>query len=126
MLNEWAIEQYDILLQRGLSDSDKLWLPYYLCVFNIDMADILKIYFANKSKLFSADLRSILSQIARGDKLVFAIAPHGNDDRIDWYTDRERSINMLNDNEYLFIPCTNSGFLNTEIKENVHSNIIVV
>lgn len=65
------------------------------------MCDILMVYFANKSNLFSADLKSLLSLIAKGANLVFAIAPHGDDDRIDTYTDRERSINMLNENEYL-------------------------
>ena len=82
------------------------------------------VYFANKSNLFSADLNSLLSLIAKGAKLVFAISPYGNDDRIDTYTDRERSISMLNDNEYLFIPCTNSSFLNTEVKDNSYFNII--
>lgn len=124
ILNEWVIEQYDILLKQGLTDSDKLWLPYNLCNFDIDMCDILMVYFANKSSLFSADLKSLLSLIAKGANLVFAIAPHGDDDRIDTYTDRERSINMLNENEYLFIPCTNSSFLNTEVKDNSYFNII--
>lgn len=124
ILNEWVIEQYDILLKQGLTDSDKLWLPYNLCNFDIDMCDILMVYFANKSSLFSADLKSLLSLLAKGANLVFAIAPHGDDDRIDTYTDRERSINMLNENEYLFIPCTNSSFLNTEVKDNSYFNII--
>ena len=62
--------------------------------------------------------------IAKGANLVFAIAPHGDDDRIDTYTDRERSINMLNENEYLFIPCTFSDFLSTKIKDNCYFNII--
>lgn len=126
ILNEWAIEQYHILLQQGLTDSDKLWLPYNLCSFDIDMCDILMVYFANKSNLFSADLNSLLSLIAKGAKLVFAISPYGNDDRIDTYTDRERSISMLNDNEYLFIPCTNSSFLNTEVKDNSYLTLLVV
>lgn len=124
ILNEWVIEQYDILLKQGLTDSDKLWLPYNLCNFDIDMCDILMVYFANKSSLFSADLKSLLSLIAKGANLVFAIAPHGDDDRIDTYTDRERSINMLNENEYLFIPCTFSDFLSTKIKDNCYFNII--
>ena len=124
ILNEWVIEQYDILLKQGLTDSDKLWLPYNLCNFDIDMCDILMVYFANKSSLFSADLKSLLSLIAKGANLVFAIAPHGDDDRIDIYTDRERSINMLNENEYLFIPCTFSDFLSTKIKDNCYFNII--
>ena len=124
ILNEWAIEQYHILLQQGLTDNDKLWLPYNLCSFDIDMCDILMVCFANKSNLLFTDLNSLLSLIANGAKLVFAISPYGNDDRIDTYTDRERSISMLNDNEYLFIPCTNSGFLNTEVKDNSYFNII--
>ncbi|SCI62202.1 Uncharacterised protein [uncultured Bacteroides sp.] len=124
ILNEWVIEQYNILLQQGLTNKDKLWLPYNLCSFDIDMCDILMVYFANKSNLFSTDLKSLLSLIAKGSKLVFAIAPHGDDDRIDTYTDRERSLNMLNDNEYLFIPCTLSDFLSTEIKDNCYFNII--
>lgn len=124
ILNEWVIEQYDILLKQGLTDSDKLWLPYNLCNFDIDMCDILMVYFANKSSLFSADLKSLLLLIAKGANLVFAIAPHGDDDRIDTYTDRERSINMLNENEYLFIPCTFSDFLSTKIKDKCYFNII--
>lgn len=62
--------------------------------------------------------------IASGAKLVFAISPYGDDDRIDTYTDRERSINMLSDNEYLFIPCTNSSFLNTKVNDDSSFNII--
>ena len=124
ILNEWVIEQYNILFQQGLTDSDKLWLPYNLCNFNIDMCDILKVYFANKSDTFFTDLKSLLSLIAKGANVVFAISPYGDDDRIDTYTDRERSIKMLNDNEYLFIPCTNSSFLNTKVNDDSSFNII--
>lgn len=124
MLNDWAIEQYHILLEKGLTDRDRLWLPYNLCSFDIDMCDILKIYVVNKSNLLILDLKSILSLIASGAKLVFAISPYGDDDRIDTYTDRERSINMLSDNEYLFIPCTNSSFLNTKVNDDSSFNII--
>lgn len=124
ILNEWVIEQYNILFQQGLTDSDKLWLPYNLCNFNIDMCDILKVYFANKSDTFFTDLKSLLSLIAKGANVVFAISPYGDDDRIDTYTDRERSIKMLNDNEYLFIPCTNSSFLNTKVNNDCCFNII--
>lgn len=124
ILNEWVIEQYNILLQQGLTDSDKLWLPYNLCRFDIDMCDILKIYVIDKSNLLILDLKSLLSLIAIGAKLVFAISPYGDDDRIDTYTDRERSITMLSDNEYLFIPCTNSSFLNTKVNDDSCFNII--
>jgi len=31
---------------------------------------------------------------------------------------------MLNDNECLFIPCTNSSFLNTKLNDNSYFNII--
>lgn len=124
ILNNWVIEQYNILLQQGLTDSDKLWLPYNLCSFNIDMCDILKIQFANKFNHYLGDLKSLLLLIAQGSKLVFAISPYGDDDRIDTYTDRERSIDMLYDNEYLFIPYTNSSFLNTNVEDNSCFNII--
>lgn len=124
ILNEWVKEQYNILLQQGLTDSDKLWLPYNLCNFDIDMSDVLMAYFANKYGTFSSDLKSLLSLVTQGVKLVFAISPYGDDDRIDTYTDRERSINMLNDNECLFIPCTNSSFLNTKLNDNTYFNII--
>ena len=125
ILNEWVIEQYNILLQQGLTDIDKLWLPYNLCRFDIDMCDILKIYVIDKSNSsLILDLKSLLSLIAIGAKLVFAISPYGDDDRIDTYTDRERSITMLSDNEYLFIPCTNSSFLNTKVNDDSCFNII--
>ena len=76
ILNEWIKEQYDILLQQGLTDSDKLWLPYNLCSFDIDMSDILIVHFANKFKFFSSNLKSLLSWVAQGGKLVFAISPY--------------------------------------------------
>lgn len=125
ILNEWAIEQYDILLQQGLTDIDKIWLPYNLCDFEIDMCDVMKTYFVNnKFNYFTYDLKELILLLNNGSKLVFAISPYGNDERIDSYTDRGRSIAKLDNNEYLFIPCTNSSFLNTEIKDNNGFNII--
>lgn len=45
---KWANEQYEIICKNGLMDEDKLFLPYVLGKYAIDMTDVMAIKVMNK------------------------------------------------------------------------------
>lgn len=116
IMSSWANEQYKILLEQGLSDLDRLKLPYIICKYEIDMKDEMYIRFYNKDhSARQANITNVLIHLKKyKHKLILPLS--GTDNyRISSYTDFDRTLKMLGDDEYLFIPEMNSNFL--DIKE---------
>lgn len=115
-LKNWMKDQYEALLQKGLSDIDRLNLPYIVSSYDINMSDELKVRVIRGNTIFTLGLVDLLSLLKNSNgHLVFPLASFC-DDRITVYTDIERTLKMLGANDYLFIPESNTNFLN--LKDN--------
>ena len=115
-MKEWMKNQYSIVLSRGLSEQDRLRMPYIIGSYGIDMTKELKIRIIYKNAIYALKLEELLMLLKReGASLIFPLSSFC-DDRITVYTDIERTLNRLKTNECLFIPEANSNFLN--LKEN--------
>ncbi len=112
---EWAQEQYVILQQKGLTIEDKLYLPYRLGKYDIDMTDSMYADLHCKTQRLRGELKQILQFLKNNkEKLVIPISDM-DDKRIEYYLDYQRSIEKLKDGECLFITKENSDFLNLEL-----------
>ncbi|MCI8781354.1 MAG: hypothetical protein HFH70_11870 [Lachnospiraceae bacterium] len=115
---DWAKEQYSILQQQGLSFEDKLYLPYILGKYGVDMTDEMVIRIYNKDGYrIEEKLKDLLCKMkGNNQKLILPLSGLSNDRRIEYYLDYERTIKLLSENELLFRAEKNSNFLN--IKES--------
>lgn len=113
---EWAKEQYSLLCKNGLSEIDRLRLPYILGQYSIDMTNSMLVRVVNKvGKVFLIQLKDLLLELKdKKLKLIFPLSSYGKDNRIENYLDYERTRTMMSENELLFVVETNSNFLNTE------------
>lgn len=124
----WALEQYQILLNRGLSDRDKLYLPYSVGKYGIDMTDVMRVKVAYKSH--EMDFISVIDLVknisSNKMKLILGLASASLSVhyRIENYMDNERSVNNLKDDELLFVPVANSGFLNLNDDSSFKCNLM--
>lgn len=113
---EWAKEQYSILVKNGLSDYDRLRLPYVLGQYSIDMTDNMLVRVIDKSgKLLSIQLKDLLFAMKNERiKIIIALSSFSTGDRLENYLDYERSKEHMKEDELLFYVETNSSFLNTK------------
>lgn len=108
----WAKEQYDILRQQGLSAEDKIYLPYVLGKYEIDMTDEIMIRVFSKTNIISEKMKNLLLYAKdSGTEIVFALSNYIDDLRLENYLDYERTLKGLSENQMLFIVEKNSGFL---------------
>lgn len=78
ILKEWAQEQYDLLLQKGLTPDEKMRLPYIFYQYSIDTSDTLHICYNHNGQKHQCDLPTLIKDmIAQGRKLMI---PHDNID----------------------------------------------
>ena len=111
-LVDWAKEQYSILYKNGLSESDKLHLPYVIGKYGINMTDVMNIsvYKNSYTKVFK--LKDLVLDFATNNKkLVIGLSIYSDNKRAEAYLDYNRSLSVLNNDEFLFAPIKNSGFL---------------
>lgn len=115
---EWAVEQYSLLCKNGLSEIDRLRLPYVLGQYNIDMTDNMLVRIISKmGKVLLFQLKDLLVHAKKNKlKILFALSSYSMSDRIENYLDYERSREMMSEDELLFVVETNCNFLN--IKED--------
>lgn len=113
----WAKEQYCILYQQGLNIYDKIYLPYVLGKYEIDMSDEIVIRVSNKTSLMQETLKNLLFHVKESKlELVFALSNLG-EARLENYLDYERSFKRLSENQFLFVVEKNSGFLSMMEKD---------
>ena len=115
---QWAIEQYEILCKTGLSDEDKLYLPYTLGRYEIDMTDRMSVMLRNKRNGVKVyNLKELIKYLAVNQmKLIIGLSSFTGSLRAENYIDQFRTSLTLEDSEFLFIPVKNTGFLG--LKEN--------
>lgn len=113
---EWAKEQYSLLYKNGLSEIDRLRLPYIMGQYSIDMTNIMLVRVVNKGgEVFLIQLKNLLFELKdKKLKLIFPLSSYSTNDRIEYYLDYERTREMMSENELLFVVETNCSFLNTE------------
>lgn len=113
---EWAKEQYDILCEQGLSEQDRIYLPYVLGKYDIDMTDILLIrVYCKRNRYLQGTLKDVLLYMKENNySLVFPISNLGNYKRVEVNLDTQRTIDCLQENELLFSVEKNSNFLSIE------------
>lgn len=112
---DWAKEQYEILCKQGLSNNDRLLLPYVVGKYGIDMTDEMQLSVMVNGKIFIRYLKSLIMEIAQNHKkLVIALSSLIGKDRADNYLDAYRSAQIIDNDEVLFIPARNSGFLSVK------------
>lgn len=111
---DWAKEQFKILCQQGLTEDDKLHLPYIMGKYGIDMTDVMKVRVVNKSEgvqTFALDDLLLLLK-DREWKLVLPLYSM-DDNYLDVHVVYDKTLSKMSSDELLFIIETNSYFLKT-------------
>lgn len=114
-LTDWALEQYHILCKNGLTKDDKLYLPYILGKYGVDMTDVMIVRVIFKSpKKICICLLSDLLQFLKNEcfKLVLPLISF-SDSYLEVDLDYERTLNKMENDELLFVVEKNSNFLTT-------------
>lgn len=111
--NDWVKEQYTILCQQGLTEEDKLYLPYIVGQYGVDMTDVMTVRVANNNiGVLTIELHNLLQLLKKCQwKLVLPLSSF-SDNRLENYLDYERTRSVMNADELLFIVEKNSNFLN--------------
>lgn len=109
---DWARQQYAELCVSGLSDVDKLFLPYYLGIYGIDMTEDLLVHTISNDGLFSTiPLKNLLFSVYNDGRVFIIPKASWADNYVEVHLDVERSYKRLSKNEVLFYPSMNSEFL---------------
>lgn len=125
--NQWAKEQYEILRKNGLKEYDKLYLPYVLGKYGIDMTDCMNLELIdNQGKLYIYNIQGLIQFLAdKQMKFIIGVSSFLGNQRAENYIDQYRSSLKLDESELLFIPVRNSNFLElTENSPNFPNNLL--
>lgn len=109
---DWVKEQYDILCQQGLTENDKLYLPYVVGHYGIDMTELIQVRVISHSlRIQTLSLHNLLLQLKEYSwKLILPLSSW-SENRLENQLDYSRTMQMLTSEEVLFIVEKNSGFL---------------
>ena len=124
---EWAHGQYEIICKNGLSDEDKLYLPYVLGKYRIDITDIMFIKVMNKRNGVNIyNLKKLIEFLAANEmQLIIGLSSFTKSLRAENYIDSYRSLQILDVSEFLFLPVKNSGFLGLQENDAIFPNNIL-
>lgn len=125
-MNEWAKDQYQLLCKQGLSEGDRLRLPYVLGKYDVDMTDVMliKAFIKKDSVWCITSIHDLLDYMKKNkSRLVFPLTDLGEKNRVEVHVDYERTINMLHENDILFYFEYNTNFLNID-DESFNYNIM--
>ena len=114
--SNWAMEQYALICNQGLCDEDKLYLPYVVGKYGIDMTDIMIIYCIDKQeRSYTMNFNDIIKYMADNHiRMVLAQSSSLSSNRIEYFLDYKESISHLQLDELLFCAINGSGFLNLD------------
>lgn len=117
-MKDWVKEQYNMLHNIGLTDLDRVYLPYILGKYEICMIDVMMIaVFDCDGKKYVWPLLLFVELLNRErKKLVIPISAYSSSNRVESYTDYGRTVSRLKTDEFLFISNKNTDFLS--LKEN--------
>ncbi len=124
----WANEQYNILCARGLTNEDKLFLPYYLGKYNIDMTDdmFLSVLDTSGKNVCMIEIKQLIKDILNSNKkLIIGLSNILGNDRAEIYIDTFRTSINLTKQDILFVPVKNSGFLSVKTNDKEFQNNIL-
>ena len=125
--SEWVREQFEILLGQGLSDLDRLFLPYIVGRYGIDMTEEMVVAVRNKKKedlcLKIDELLSLLDNTRK--KIIFPISRFGNSKMVDGYTDYYQTMLKIEENEFVFVGLRNGSFLDLQEEEDSNQYNII-
>ena len=121
---EWVKKQYQLLTEQGLTDEDKLRLPYIIGPFGVvDLLDVMKIRVADVNdhkKTYELSQLLLMLRDTR-KKLVIPISsipqPEQKGIFIDHFLDYERTIKLLDSDELLLVIEQNSGILSISFSD---------
>ena len=113
---EWAREQYAILCEEGLSTNDRLRLPYTLGKYAIDMTEEMMVHIINKRRgVVTISLKEFLIYLKKSkEKLILALSNFSEEKRLENYLDYERTVQKMEDREWLYVVETNSSYLSVK------------
>lgn len=114
-LTNWAQEQYNILYEHGLSTNDKLYLPYIIGKYGVDMTDtmLIRVICKSTNQIHLLKLTDLLITLKKNHlKLVLPLF-YASESYLDSNLDYERTLSKLKDDELLFVVEKNSNFLTT-------------
>ena len=127
-LSKWANEQLCILKRDSLSDNDRLYLPYILVKYGIDITDdmLIYVYDGGNRKLSSHNLKELIVNLAGANKkFIIGLSSFIKNSRAEIYLDFERSTQQLSKDEMLFFPLMNSEFLCVSQDDtSLHTNLM--
>ena len=115
--SEWAVDQLRILYSDTVSDYDRLFLPYIVGKYGIDMTNDMMISILDKDcdKVLMYRFKELLVNMAKHNKkLIIGLSTIIGHDRAENYLDTYRSAQQLEKDEVLFVPVMNSGFLSVK------------
>ena len=112
---DWVNEQYKLLYEEGLSEVDKLRLPYVVGKYGIDMTDAMLVRVVDKKLVYLLGMNELMNVLLQQNKkLVLPLSNMGQNERMENYLDYERTRNMLGTNELLYVVEQNSNYLNVK------------
>lgn len=123
LLDKWVKNQYERLIKKGLTDSDKMLLPYNLSRFDIDLSENMLFAFYSKKGNIKLDVKQLMSYIRKGFKILFSLSPFGIES-LDANIDIDKSKSILEEDYLLFSPLMQTAFLETKIDPKKGFNII--
>lgn len=127
-LSRWANEQLCILKNGSLSDNDRLFLPYVLGKYGIDMTDdmLMLVFDGDSSNYLRCNFKELIVNLAEDNKkFIIGLSSISSNSRADNFLDVERSTQQVSKDETLFIPIMNSGFLSVKQDDtNFHTNLL--
>lgn len=108
----WAKQQYDELCKSGLSIVDKLYLPYQLGKYGIDMTEELLVrVYDYKGKQYILPLKDLLFSVNEKKCVLVIPVASWTENYVEVHMDNDKSYKMLSSNELLFVPDSNSSYL---------------
>lgn len=113
-MSEWAKDQLNILHQDNLNTQDKLYFPYILGKYNIDLSSemLVRVFDKSQNNIKMISLSDLLKYMYKNQKqLILPLSSVSKEFRIEHYIDYSKSMDKLHNNELLFISERNSGFL---------------
>lgn len=122
---DWVNEQYKLLCEEGLSEIDKLRLPYVVGKYGVDMTEVMLIRVIDKNRVYLLGLNELMNLLLQKKKIILPLSSISQNERLENYLDYERTRNMLGANELLYVIEQNSNFLNVmENNEDFPYNIM--
>lgn len=109
--SDWIKEQYEILCQQGLTEDDKLYLPYIVGQYGIDMTDVMNVRIIFGGHIHTITLSGLFLRLKNFRQKLILPLSSWSENRLENHLDYDRTLQMMNSDEFLFVIEQNSSFL---------------